>query len=464
MQCLAAHSELSADAIVASTMNNVHLGDTNKVTKSGIMLSAYCKKKLEFADTVAATAEYLSENGGKSKPLRKPRKNAIASTVTNILAQQPQKKQPNETTLADCKGFENNNGDHLQPQQLQRLNRGRFQKFPSNTKRNARERKRVKTINDFFAQLQKYLPHTRPSIASIGSTSTSSTSATPVRSLSGKKLSKVETLKAAIEYIEYLQLCAPNATNSTAFSNNNGGNSGSKSYLYNGNSIASVNNLSNLISVAYSGSTTTATLTATANVSSSNGPSSLSSSPSSIMSSPCSSSHSSASSSSSSSPISCKLLSGVGVGTGSSNGSYGSVSPMCSLGSMVTPVKSPMTSAAASGAVGVAAASLTTPLSNNTSRILNTGLIDQAARSPTSVAASTSMPYAQASSYSVEPLASISTCSPKKSTLIGAEQQSAAPIETSHVYIKTESIMNENNALGMTSGADSHQLTSTNFK
>lgn len=69
-------------------------------------------------------------------------------------------------------------------------------KIPSNTKRNARERKRVRTINDYFNQLQKYLPYTKPAPA---------TSSTP----GPKKLSKVETLKAAIEFIEYLQQYAP---------------------------------------------------------------------------------------------------------------------------------------------------------------------------------------------------------------------------------------------------------------
>lgn len=55
---------------------------------------------------------------------------------------------------------------------------------PSNTKRNERERKRVRTINDYFSKLQKFLPNAKHT----------------------KKLSKVETLKAAIDYIEFLQL------------------------------------------------------------------------------------------------------------------------------------------------------------------------------------------------------------------------------------------------------------------
>jgi hypothetical protein len=64
-----------------------------------------------------------------------------------------------------------------------------FQYKPSNTKRNERERKRVKTINDYFAKLQKFLPNSKQTT---------------------KKLSKVETLKAAIDYIEYLQINSKN--------------------------------------------------------------------------------------------------------------------------------------------------------------------------------------------------------------------------------------------------------------
>ncbi|RNA04699.1 achaete-scute complex T5 [Brachionus plicatilis] len=74
--------------------------------------------------------------------------------------------------------------------------KGHFAKAPSNSKRNARERRRVRTINDYFSQLQKYLPHTKPAANGSGLQS-------------AKKMSKVETLKAAIEYIEYLVKFAP---------------------------------------------------------------------------------------------------------------------------------------------------------------------------------------------------------------------------------------------------------------
>ncbi len=97
-----------------------------------------------------------------------------------------------------------------------------FPRIPSNTKRNARERKRVRTINDYFNQLQKYLPYSKPS---------QSTSSTP----GPKKLSKVETLKAAIEFIEYLQQYAPTSHKI----NNKGSNSSSPSSSLNSSSVAS---------------------------------------------------------------------------------------------------------------------------------------------------------------------------------------------------------------------------------
>lgn len=90
-------------------------------------------------------------------------------------------------------------------------------KVPSNTKRNARERKRVRTINDYFNQLQKYLPYSKQS----------TTASTP----GPKKLSKVETLKAAIEFIEYLQQFAPINKNSQNLTSPNSNSVSSASYL-----------------------------------------------------------------------------------------------------------------------------------------------------------------------------------------------------------------------------------------
>lgn len=52
------------------------------------------------------------------------------------------------------------------------------------SKRNARERSRIKTVNSAFDDLRNHVPSGR---------------------VSGKKISKVETLKSAIEYIKALQ-------------------------------------------------------------------------------------------------------------------------------------------------------------------------------------------------------------------------------------------------------------------
>ena len=88
-----------------------------------------------------------------------------------------------------------NHSNYTSPTKKSYNNQSHTPKLPSNTKRNARERKRVRTINDYFNQLQKYLPYTKPQ--------PSGTTPGP------KKLSKVETLKAAIEFIEHLQQYAP---------------------------------------------------------------------------------------------------------------------------------------------------------------------------------------------------------------------------------------------------------------
>lgn len=61
-------------------------------------------------------------------------------------------------------------------------------------RRNARERNRVKQVNDGFNALRKKLPASVIAALSGGS-----------RRGSGKKLSKVDTLKMVVEYIRYLQ-------------------------------------------------------------------------------------------------------------------------------------------------------------------------------------------------------------------------------------------------------------------
>jgi achaete-scute complex protein len=61
-------------------------------------------------------------------------------------------------------------------------------------RRNARERNRVKQVNDGFNTLRKRLPASVISALSGGA-----------RRGSGKKLSKVDTLKMVVEYIRYLE-------------------------------------------------------------------------------------------------------------------------------------------------------------------------------------------------------------------------------------------------------------------
>jgi hypothetical protein len=64
-------------------------------------------------------------------------------------------------------------------------------------RRNARERNRVKQVNNGFATLRQHIP--------LSVSSTYSSAGTPSGSRSSKKLSKVETLRMAVDYIRSLQ-------------------------------------------------------------------------------------------------------------------------------------------------------------------------------------------------------------------------------------------------------------------
>jgi hypothetical protein len=105
--------------------------------------------------------------------------------ATSIMANHHQQYQ-NDLKFQSCKKKLNFsiNSSNKHPLKHELSSSSMLQFKPSNTKRNERERKRVKTINDYFSKLQKFLPNSKQT----------------------KKLSKVETLKAAIDYIEYLQL------------------------------------------------------------------------------------------------------------------------------------------------------------------------------------------------------------------------------------------------------------------
>lgn len=64
-------------------------------------------------------------------------------------------------------------------------------------RRNARERNRVKQVNNGFATLRQHIP--------LSVSSTYSSAGSPSGGRSGKKLSKVETLRMAVDYIRSLQ-------------------------------------------------------------------------------------------------------------------------------------------------------------------------------------------------------------------------------------------------------------------
>lgn len=159
--------------------------------------SSSCRKKLDFDSLTRENVENLNStsnpngffiNNQINDKIRKTKKSTaiVAGTVQSI-AQNVINKNTNE--ISSSANSETNPHNY-------NINKNQYSKIPSNSKRNARERKRVRTINDYFSQLQKYLPHSKTNNnGQIVSTS--------------KKLSKVETLKAAIEYIELLLTFSP---------------------------------------------------------------------------------------------------------------------------------------------------------------------------------------------------------------------------------------------------------------
>lgn len=70
-------------------------------------------------------------------------------------------------------------------------------------RRNARERNRVKQVNDGFSNLRQHIPH--EVVAALTTTTTAAGASTTTGRSVNRKLSKVDTLKLTVEYIRRLQ-------------------------------------------------------------------------------------------------------------------------------------------------------------------------------------------------------------------------------------------------------------------
>ncbi|OWR43024.1 achaete-scute protein ASH1 [Danaus plexippus plexippus] len=110
-------------------------------------------------------------------------------------------KNTEKRILPISTGAEKNYVTHDTPPNLQYRKKVHFRTNPytgpqavSIARRNARERNRVKQVNDGFNALRRHLPASVVAALSGGA-----------RRGSGKKLSKVDTLRMVVEYIRYLQ-------------------------------------------------------------------------------------------------------------------------------------------------------------------------------------------------------------------------------------------------------------------
>lgn len=208
----------------------------NNNNKDKCFGSLICRKRLDFDTNTNQNVSYSSPSSSTITLSDKMRHKSITSNKKNtaIVAGTIQMNSVLKQQNQEC--F--NGGE---TSSLKSANRGQqFVKVPSNTKRNARERKRVRTINDYFSKLQKYLPHSKQPTSANSTTTTPP----PPSSLSinaSKKLSKVETLKAAIDYIEYLLTFAPSCRyNNSSSTSNSKSHANSSNMTINATSVASL--------------------------------------------------------------------------------------------------------------------------------------------------------------------------------------------------------------------------------
>ncbi|XP_049864968.1 achaete-scute complex protein T3-like [Pectinophora gossypiella] len=110
-------------------------------------------------------------------------------------------KAPEKRNVPIAPAPEKNYVTHDTPPNMQYRKKVHFRTNPytgpqaaSIARRNARERNRVKQVNDGFNALRRHLPASVVAALSGGA-----------RRGSGKKLSKVDTLRMVVEYIRYLQ-------------------------------------------------------------------------------------------------------------------------------------------------------------------------------------------------------------------------------------------------------------------
>jgi hypothetical protein len=192
--------------------------------------TSLCRKKLEFTNS---TSDNQFEGNSPNLKIKKHKQKQGNMIRSELIQSGCKREMVSKSVIENLANLVSSSDKAVGEGQLLFNNtstnsgikyRGSFQiKTPSNTKRNARERKRVRTINDYFSQLQRYLPQTKSNLHGASAITTSSsvqqspsrygkictTSHYHMPANNAKKLSKVETLKAAIEYIEYLQTFAP---------------------------------------------------------------------------------------------------------------------------------------------------------------------------------------------------------------------------------------------------------------